>query len=127
MGAASCHLSTYTQPLLPAARQHDPCHKDILLLPNTLWLLWKGGGRKRTHPEASFHFKDTLGPCHSKTINREEHKTGGQVGWLGKHCRACKLGLLASWTRPATRPVLLPSALAPVGDILGHVLWPDCQ
>lgn len=47
------------------------------------------------------------------------------MGWPGMNCRACKLGLLASWTRPATRPVLLPSAPAPVGDILGHVLWPD--
>lgn len=121
MGAASCHLSVY--PASPANCQ------TVLLLPlptppQQAVAVGEIGGGGRTHPVASFHSEGTLGPCHPKTINSEEHKTGDQVGWLGKQCSTCKLGLLVSWPYPAIRPVLLPSALAPVGDVLGNVLEP---
>lgn len=39
----------YVHPASPASCQTTlPCHKDTLLLPNTLWLLCKVGGRELT-------------------------------------------------------------------------------
>lgn len=127
VGASSCHLCMC--PASPASCQNSStlATRTSLLLPNRLWLWWKWKPGLTLRPRLGYSLALLSQGSKTKEQRAQARRPGRLAGWLGSHCGAYKLGLLASLSRAATRPVILPSAPVPVGGTLRNALGLECQ
>lgn len=101
--------------------------RTSLLLPNRLWLWWKWKPGLALRPLLGYSLALLSQGSKTKEQRAQARRPGGRAGWLGSHRGAYNLGLLASLSRAATRPVILPSAPVPVGGTLRNALGLECQ